>query len=211
MAAVHISPWGLVFQTELTGRCRQTTTINQYPGTDGSSRSQYSAVCITSIDGLMPPDLVTNCSDSANFSTLWNSCAAQPPLPPHPARQRSLSLRFGIRSRFAIVSREQKAESLVNTLVNQDFRETRAKRSSLDSFRTWTANSRLTLGNPREKSRETRRALSTRTSSSPDRRASKNGLSVHHLRISRDRSCRFRLLLSMHLRVAGRTYQDCEY
>ena len=58
---------GLVFQTKLTARCRQTTTINQYPGTDGSSRSQYSAVCITSIDGLMPPDLVTNGSDYANF------------------------------------------------------------------------------------------------------------------------------------------------
>jgi hypothetical protein len=26
----------------------------------------------------MPPDLVTNASDSVNFSTLWNSCAAQP-------------------------------------------------------------------------------------------------------------------------------------
>jgi hypothetical protein len=78
MAAVHISPWGLAFQTKLSGRCRQTTTINQYPGTDGSSRSQYSAVCITSIDGLMPPDLlVTNASDYAYFSTLWNSCAAQ--------------------------------------------------------------------------------------------------------------------------------------
>jgi hypothetical protein len=25
----------------------------------------------------MPPDLVTNGSDSPNFSTLWNSCAAQ--------------------------------------------------------------------------------------------------------------------------------------
>ncbi|HEX4167571.1 MAG TPA: hypothetical protein VHZ55_19055, partial [Bryobacteraceae bacterium] len=36
------------------------------PGTDGSSRSQYSAVYITSIDGLMPPDLLTNGSDYAN-------------------------------------------------------------------------------------------------------------------------------------------------
>src|SRR5436305_1388347 len=77
MAAVHISPWGLVFQTELSGRCRQTTRINQYHGTDVSSRSQYSAVCITSIDGLMPPDLVTNRSAYANLSTLWNSCVAQ--------------------------------------------------------------------------------------------------------------------------------------
>jgi hypothetical protein len=49
MAAVHISPWGLAFQTKLSGRCRQTTTINEYPGTDGSSRSQYSAVCITTM------------------------------------------------------------------------------------------------------------------------------------------------------------------
>ncbi|HEX4168671.1 MAG TPA: hypothetical protein VHZ55_24675, partial [Bryobacteraceae bacterium] len=61
-----ISPWGPVFQTKLSGRCRQTTTINQYPGTDGSSRSQYSAVYITSIDGLMSPDLLTNGSDYAN-------------------------------------------------------------------------------------------------------------------------------------------------
>ena len=77
MAAVHIGPWGLIFQTKLSGRCRQTTTISQYPATDGSSRSQYSAVCIPSIDGLMPPDLLTNGSDYTNFSTLGNSCAAQ--------------------------------------------------------------------------------------------------------------------------------------
>jgi hypothetical protein len=35
-------------------------------------------VCIKSIDGPMLPDLVTNGSDHANFSALWNSCAAQP-------------------------------------------------------------------------------------------------------------------------------------
>lgn len=56
--------------------------IKQYSTTDGSSRSQYSAVCITSIDGLLPPDLVTNGqngSDYANFETLLNSCAPQRP------------------------------------------------------------------------------------------------------------------------------------
>jgi transposase InsO family protein len=67
---------GLVFQIQMSGDCRQTTTINQHPRTDGSSRSQYSVVCITSIDGPMLPDLVKNVSDYANFSTLWNSCAA---------------------------------------------------------------------------------------------------------------------------------------
>src|SRR5690242_7344548 len=60
IAAVHISPWGLAFQTKSSERFRQTTTIKQYSATDGSSRSQYSVVCITSIDGLLPPDLVTN-------------------------------------------------------------------------------------------------------------------------------------------------------
>ena len=53
--------------TRSSAPCRQMTTINQYPGTDASSLSQYSAVCITSINGLMLPDLVTNGGDYANF------------------------------------------------------------------------------------------------------------------------------------------------
>ena len=47
---------------------RQTARWKLYPGEDRYLRNRYSAVCITSIDGLMPPNLLNMVAIIHDFS-----------------------------------------------------------------------------------------------------------------------------------------------
>ena len=59
---------------------------------------------------------------------------------------------FGEAGGMAIVSRKQKAQMLVDTVVEQEANQARASRSCLASSRASTAKVRETVGNPDRKS-----------------------------------------------------------
>lgn len=105
-------------------------------------------------------------------------------------------------SSFAVVSREEQPEPLINTFVNQDPHQTRAKRSSRDSSRTWTASSRLTVGKPsRKSSRDSPFSRYSNIVFTGDTRASKNWCPVHHFGIARDRFLHASIVA--HVRLTG--------